>query len=327
VGHTGGGVDVYRGDLINGVGPGERAADPWRMVRGHEQATAVINMLRTAASGGQLDLHRIHDINLKFVRGTDQGLRFAEEAEGIAKAIAFMESVGLRTDDRVIEKAEFYTSHECLLLEYEEALVRTDAATGRPYASSAHFLWVGDRTRDIDGAHVEFLRGISNPVGIKVSASMTGPQLTALIARLNPENVPGKVSVITRLGAGTCARALPGLIAAVQEAGASVVWSCDPCHGNTERTADGIKTRRFEAVLAEVGEFFAAHEGAGTHPGGVHLELTGEDVVECVGGMMEVTADQLEARGEAQCDPRLNASQALELAFLVSESMKNRCLL
>jgi 3-deoxy-7-phosphoheptulonate synthase len=318
--------EVYRGDLVNGVEAGERAPDPWRMVKGHQQATAVINMLRTAASGGQFDLHRIHDINLQFVRGTDQGLRFVEEADQIAAAIAFMESVGMRTNNRVIEKAEFYTSHECLLLEYEEALVRMDPKTGEAYATSAHFLWVGNQTRAVDGAHVEFLSGIANPVGVKVGPSMTGDELVAVIRKLNPRGVPGKVSVMTRLGAGLCAEQLPGLIAAVASAGdlAPVVWLCDPCHGNTERTASGIKTRRFAAIVQEVGEFFAAHESAGTHPGGVHLEITGDDVIECTGGMMEVDETQLSG-GETQGDPRLNASQALELAFVVSESMKNRC--
>lgn len=318
--------ESYRGDLVNSVD--DPTADPSRMVKGHQIATAVINLLRTAAGGGQFDLHRIHDINLAFVRGTDVGEKFAAEADEIAAAISFMESVGVRTNTRLIERAEFYTAHECLLLEYEEALLRTDGASGRVYASSAHFLWVGDKTRDIDGAHVEFLSGISNPVGVKVGPGMTGPELVALVRKLNPLREAGKVSIITRFGIGKCSKSLPALIEAIQEAEEEVVWVCDPCHGNTVRTPSGIKTRSFESIVGEVQEFFQCHVNAGTHPGGVHLEMSGDDIVECTGGMLSVGEDDLSDAKDGQPDPRLNASQALELAFLLSKTVRDsRCIL
>lgn len=372
----------YRGDIINGPGftLAERQPDPDRMYTAFIQSTATINLLRTLASGGALDLHRVHDINLQFVRGTPQGQKFAEYASNIDSAIAFMESCGLPADSTKIRQAEFSVSHESLLLPYEEALTRQDPDTGKYYATSGHFLWLGDRTRQPEGAHVEFMRGISNPIGIKCGPTLKSEELLQLLDILDPENEPGRITLITRVGAGKVQAHLPRLIQTVQRAGRDVVWSCDPCHGNTETTSKGYKTRRFDNVLQEVEEFFAVHESMGTYPGGVHLELTGQDVTECVGGMMELTDEDLQRRYETFCDPRLNgkfshilrnmcseiinrkkpkytrdqhwlhiandrqyvhvlclcafhfrfneiASQALELALLLSKSMQNRCVI
>jgi 3-deoxy-7-phosphoheptulonate synthase len=320
----------YRGDMINGPSftSDDRIPDPERMYKAFVQSTATINLLRTLASGGALDLHRIHDINLKFVRGTPEGQRFSDTANQIASAISFMESCGIRTDNQNIRQAEFYTSHESLLLPYEQALCRLDEETGQWYATSAHFLWIGDRTRQPDGAHVEFLRGIANPIGIKCGPSLKIPDLLQLLDILNPENIPGRITLIVRVGAGKVAEFLPSMIEAVSREGRHVLWSCDPCHGNTESSPSGFKTRRFDNILQEVREFFATHESIGTYPGGVHLELTGQNVTECVGGMMQLTDEDLASRYETHCDPRLNANQALELAFLVSEAMHlDRCII
>lgn len=298
----------YRGDIINGPGftEADRTPDPQRMIQGFVQSTATINLLRTLASGGALDLHRVHDINLKFVRGTEQGQRFVETADDISNAISFMESCGLARDSLSLRQAEFYTSHESLLLPYEQALTRQDPETGKYYATSAHFLWLGDRTRQPNGAHVEFLRGISNPIGVKCGPSLSNEDLIQLLDILNPENIPGRITLITRVGAGKVAEHLPRMIETVRRGGHNVVWMCDPCHGNTESTADGYKTRNFENVLSEIKEFFAVHESHGTYPGGVHLELTGQNVTECVGGMFKLTDQDLKRRYETHCDPRLN---------------------
>lgn len=233
----------------------------------------------------------------------------------------------MKMDNQNIRQPDFYISHESLLLPYEQALCRRDEETGKWYATSAHFLWIGDRTRQPDGAHVEFMRGISNPIGIKCGPSLKVSDLLTLLDILNPDNTPGRITLIVRVGAGKVADHLPAMIDAVEREGRNVVWSCDPCHGNTESSPSGFKTRRFDNVLQEVREFFAYHDSVGTYPGGVHLELTGQNVTECVGGMMKVTDDDLKNRYETQCDPRLNANQALELAFLVSETLQNRCIL
>ncbi|PXF42905.1 Phospho-2-dehydro-3-deoxyheptonate aldolase 2, chloroplastic [Gracilariopsis chorda] len=319
----------YRGDIINGSGftQEERIPDPERMYKAFVQSTATINLLRTLASGGALDLHRVHDISLKFVRETSQGRKYAQYATDIDNAIAFMEAIGLQSDSYKVRQAEFYVSHESLLLPYEQALCRQDPITGKHYATSGHFLWLGDRTRQPDGAHVEFMRGISNPIGIKCGPTLTPDDLVQLLDILNPDNEPGRITLITRVGAGKVADNLPTFIETIKREGRDVVWSCDPCHGNTETTASGFKTRRFENIMQEVTEFFAVHESMGTYPGGVHLELTGQDVTECVGGMMELTDEDLKQRYETHCDPRLNASQALELALKLSEEMQNRCIL
>lgn len=316
----------YRGDIINGPGftTEDRTPSPDRMMKAFIQSTATINLLRTLASGGALDLHDVHDINLEFTRGTKQGQKFGEYASNIDNAIAFMESIGLQSDSYRVKQAEFSVSHESLLLPYEEALTRQDPQTGKYYATSGHFLWLGDRTRQPDGAHVEYMRGISNPLGIKCGPSLETSDLLQLLDILNPLNEEGKITLISRVGAGKVHEHLPKLIQAVQSEGRNVVWSCDPCHGNTESTEQGYKTRRFENILQEVQEFFEVHKSMGSYPGGVHLELTGQNVTECVGGMMELTAADLEKRYETHCDPRLNASQALELAFLLAESQQTR---
>lgn len=357
----------YRGDIINGPGftVEDRTPDPDRMYKAFVQSTATINLLRTLASGGAVDLHRIHDINLQFVRNTPQGRKFGEYACNIDNALAFMDSIGLQSDSYHVKRAEFFVSHESLLLPYEEALTRQDPITGKYYATSGHFLWIGDRTRQPDGGHVEFMRGISNPIGIKCGPSLDPTELLQLLDTLNPENEPGRITLITRVGAGKVTDYLPKLIETVQREGRTVVWSCDPCHGNTESTELGLKTRRFENIEKEVSEFFTVHRELGTYPGGVHLELTGQDVTECVGGMQELTAADLQRRYETHCDPRLNgkskrfahsqsafssfinfliktfeftnplhlcphwlcmaASQALELAFMISEREQNTC--
>lgn len=307
----------YRGDIINGPGftLSERTPDPERMYTAFVQSTATINLLRTLASGGALDLHQVHDINLQFVRGTPQGQKFAQYANSIDSAISFMESCGLPPDAYKIRQAEFSVSHESLLLPYEQALTRQDPTTGKFYATSGHFLWLGDRTRQPDGAHVEFMRGISNPIGIKCGPTLSSEDLLQLLDILDPDNEPGRITLITRVGAGKVQEHLPRLIETIKKAGRTVVWSCDPCHGNTETSSKGYKTRRFSNVLQEVKEFFAVHESMGTYPGGVHLELTGQNVTECVGGMMELTDDDLHNRYETHCDPRLNGK--LPLSFFL----------
>lgn len=300
----------YRGDIVNGPGftIEDRTPDPERMYTAFVQSTATINLLRTLASGGALDLHRVHDISLQFVRGTPQGQKFAEYACNIDNAIAFMESIGLQSDSYRVKQAEFSVSHESLLLPYEQALTRQDPVTGKYYATSGHFLWLGDRTRQPDGAHVEFMRGISNPIGIKCGPSLSSEDLIQLLDILNPENEPGRITLITRVGAGNVEEHLPRFIETIKREGRSVVWSCDPCHGNTETTEDGFKTRPFDKILSEVKDFFDVHKQMGTYPGGVHLELTGQDVTECVGGMQHLTDTDLKRRYETQCDPRLNGT-------------------
>lgn len=317
----------YRGDIINapGFNINDRTPDPERMMTAFIQSTSTINLLRTLASGGALDLHDVHDINLEFTRGTKQGQKFSQYACNIDNAIAFMESIGLQSDSYRVKQAEFSVSHESLLLPYEQALTRQDPNTGKYYATSGHFLWLGDRTRQPDGAHVEFMRGISNPIGIKCGPTLETSDLLELLDILNPNNEEGRITLISRVGAGKVHEHLPRFIETIQKEGRNVVWSCDPCHGNTESTDSGIKTRRFENILQEVKEFFEVHKIMGSVAGGVHLELTGQNVTECVGGMMELTAADLEKRYETHCDPRLNASQALELAFLLAESQQFRC--
>lgn len=298
----------YQGDIINGPGftLEDRTPDPERMYKAFVQSTATINLLRTLASGGALDLHHIHDINLQFVRGTTQGQKFSEYACNIDNALAFMASIGMPSDSYRIKQADFSVSHESLLLPYEEALTRQDPTTGKYYATSGHFLWLGDRTRQPDGAHVEFMRGISNPIGIKCGPSLTTENLVELLDILDPNNEPGRITLIIRVGVGKVREHLPKFIETVRNEGRQVVWSCDPCHGNTESTEHGLKTRRFENILQEVQEFFNVHKEMGSYPGGVHLELTGQNVTECVGGMQELTAEDLQKRYETHCDPRLN---------------------
>jgi 3-deoxy-7-phosphoheptulonate synthase len=317
----------YRGDMINGpeFEAQARIPDPERMIRAYHQSTATINLVRALAYGGFVDLHRIHEINLEFVNGTPQGKRFLEYANRISEALRFMSSCGIQADSPMIKQAEFFVSHESLLLPYEEALVRRDEDTGKYYATSGHMIWCGDRTRQPDGAHVEFLRGIANPIGIKCGPSLKESELLELLDILNPDNEPGRITLISRVGAGQVREHLPRFIECVRREGRIVTWSCDPMHGNTMTTASGLKTRRFDDILSEVKDFFEVHREMGSIPGGIHLEMTGQNVTECIGGMYALSDADLATRFESRCDPRLNASQSLELAFLLSEYMSGKC--
>lgn len=313
----------YRGDIINGFDftPEARIPDPNRMLQAYTQAAASLNLLRAFSTGGFADMHRVHAWTLGFTDQTDAA-KYREMANRIQDTIDFMDAAGIgRETTHEFSTVDFYTSHEALLLEYEEALTRVDSTSGKWLAGSGHMIWIGDRTRQPDGAHVEFCKGVQNPIGLKCGPSMTTGHLKALLATLNPENEPGRLTLIARFGAGSVTEHLPRLIKAVEEEGANVVWSCDPMHGNTIKSATGYKTRPFESVLREVQEFFAVHKAEGTVPGGVHFEMTGKDVTECTGGVRAVTDEDLSSRYHTACDPRLNASQALELAFLVAEEL------
>jgi len=313
----------YKGDIINGFDPtpAARTPDPNRMLQAYTQAAASLNLLRAFSSGGFADIHRVHAWTLGFAEH-DKADRYRELSNRISDALDFMNAAGINSETASsLATVDFYTSHEALLLEYEEALCRIDSLTGQPVAGSGHMIWIGDRTRQPDGAHVEFCRGVLNPIGLKCGPTTTADDLKVLMARLNPENEPGRLTLIARFGAGKVGDHLPRLIRTVQEEGASVVWSCDPMHGNTIKSSTGYKTRPFESVLREVREFFAIHQAESTVPGGVHFEMTGKDVTECTGGLRAVTDEDLSDRYHTACDPRLNASQSLELAFLVAEEL------
>ena len=323
-----GGVELpsYRGDIINGFDftPQARVPDPARMLQAYTQAAASLNLLRAFSTGGYADIHRVQSWISGFTDEAD-AKRYREVARQIQDAMDFMAAAGVTSDTaKELGTVDFYTSHEALLLEYEEALCRIDSTTGLPVAGSGHMLWIGDRTRQPDGAHVEFCRGVQNPIGLKCGPSLTTDDLKALLRKLNPENEAGRLTLIARFGAGKVGDHLPRLVRAVQGEGASVVWTCDPMHGNTIKSASGYKTRPFESVLREVHEFFGIHKAEGTIPGGVHFEMTGKDVTECTGGVRAVTDEDLSDRYHTACDPRLNASQSLELAFLVAEELRDR---
>ncbi len=316
----------YRGDIVNGFEftPAARIPDPQRMLQAYTQAAASLNLLRAFSTGGFADVHRVHAWTLGFTDHEDAE-RYRDMANRISDTLDFMTAAGIGpAAEHEMSTVDFYTSHEALLLEYEEALTRVDSTSGATIAGSGHMIWIGDRTRQPDGAHVEFARGVINPIGFKCGPTLTTGHLKALMAKLNPENEPGRLTLICRFGAGSVAEHLPRLIKAVQEEGAHVVWSCDPMHGNTIKSSSGYKTRPFESVLREVQEFFAIHNAEGTVPGGVHFEMTGKDVTECTGGVRAVTDGDLSDRYHTACDPRLNASQALELAFLVAEELMGR---
>ncbi|MBM3490279.1 MAG: 3-deoxy-7-phosphoheptulonate synthase class II [Alphaproteobacteria bacterium] len=317
----------YFGDNINGIEftPEARQPDPNRLLQAYSQSAATLNLLRAFAQGGYADLHAVHRWNLGFAENSSAGKRYRETADRIAEALDFMEACGI-TGDAVpeVRQTDFYTSHEALHLPFEAIMTRRDTITGNGgwFDCSAHFVWIGDRTRQLDGAHVEFARGIENPIGIKAGPSLAPDELVRLAAMLNPNNLPGKLTVIGRFGADKVFEKLPGLIRAVQREGQSVVWSCDPMHGNTIKVGNGYKTRPFDRVMAEVRGFFAVHRGEGTHAGGIHVEMTGQDVTECLGGGQRIEEVHLSERYNTHCDPRLNASQSLELAFLISEMLK-----
>jgi 3-deoxy-7-phosphoheptulonate synthase len=318
-------LPTYRGDIINGLDfdPVLRRPDPERMLTAYGQASATLNLLRAFAQGGYADLHQVHRWTLDFIGTSPQAERYRALADRLSETLAFMEACGLTSETAPqIRETELFTSHEALLLPYEQALTRIDSTSGDWYDCSAHMLWIGDRTRDPDGAHVEFARGIHNPIGLKCGPSMTPDQLLRLIDILNPRNEAGRLTLIVRMGAGKVGEGLPGLIRAVQAEGRAVAWSCDPMHGNTIKSASGYKTRPFERVLAEVREFFAVHAAEGSYAGGIHVEMTGQNVTECTGGVQAITDDGLADRYHTHCDPRLNASQALELAFLLAEELK-----
>ncbi|MBP9182100.1 MAG: 3-deoxy-7-phosphoheptulonate synthase class II [Fuscovulum sp.] len=320
-----GGVEYpsYRGDIINGFEPdmASRMPDPQRMLQAYTQAAASLNLLRAFSTGGFADIHRVHAWTLGFAEH-DKAERYREMANRISDALDFMNAAGVDSETAPeLSRVDFYTSHEALLLEYEEALCRIDSISGQPVAGSGHMIWIGDRTRQPDGAHVEFCRGVLNPIGLKCGPSTTAEDLKVLMAKLNPENEPGRLTLIARFGAGKVGDHLPRLIRTVQAEGAKVVWSCDPMHGNTIKSSSGYKTRPFNAVLGEVREFFAIHKAEGTVPGGVHFEMTGKDVTECTGGLRAVSDESLADRYHTACDPRLNATQSLELAFLVAEEL------
>ncbi len=318
-------LPAYRGDMINGMEfeDASRTPDPDRLVQAYSQSAATLNLLRAFAQGGYADLHEVQRWNLGFVAQSPLGERYKNLADRLTESLDFMAACGLTSEATPqIRETEFYTSHEALILGYEQALTRIDSTSGNWYACSAHMLWIGDRTRQPDGAHVEFLRGVRNPIGLKAGPSLEPDDLIRLMDVLNPNNEPGRLTIIARMGADKVEDALPPLIRAVESEGRKVLWTCDPMHGNTIKSSNGYKTRVFDNILSEVSGFFAAHNAEGSRPGGVHFEMTGQDVTECLGGAQAITEELLSNRYHTHCDPRLNASQALELAFLIAERLQ-----
>ncbi|MGB1077402.1 MAG: class II 3-deoxy-7-phosphoheptulonate synthase [Bdellovibrionales bacterium] len=317
----------YRGDIINSLEftSEAREPDPARMIQAYNQASATLNLLRAFAQGGFADLHKVHKWTLDFVGDTPLTRRYETLSSEIENALNFMEAIGLSGDKAPasIRQTDFFTCHEALLLPYEEALVRTDSLTQDYYDTSAHFLWIGARTHQEENAQIEFVRGIKNPIGMKCSPDMDPDQLIRLIDILNPENEAGRLTLISRMGAGNVEKGLSPLLRRVKEEGRKVAWVCDPMHANVEKSPSGYKTRRFENILSEVTEFFEVHKAEGTHPGGVHVEMTGQDVTECTGGAYEISDEDLSKRYHTHCDPRLNANQALELSFLIADQLKS----
>ncbi|KAI3845467.1 hypothetical protein MKX03_023402 [Papaver bracteatum] len=316
----------YRGDNVNGdaFDSKSRTPDPQRLIRAYCQSAATLNLLRAFATGGYAAMQRVTQWNLDFTEHSEQGDRYRELAHRVDEALGFMSAAGLTADHPIMSTTEFWTSHECLHLPYEQSLTREDSTSGRYYGCSAHMLWVGERTRQLDGAHVEFLRGVANPLGIKVSDKMDPNDLVKLIEILNPHNKAGRITVILRMGAENMRVKLPHLIRAVRRSGQIVTWVSDPMHGNTIKAPCGLKTRPFDAIRAEVRAFFDVHEQEGSNPGGIHLEMTGQNVTECIGGSKTVTFDDLSSRYHTHCDPRLNASQSLELSFIIAERLRKR---
>jgi 3-deoxy-7-phosphoheptulonate synthase len=320
------GLPSYRGDAVNDL-YGDRTPDPTRMIRAYANSAAALNLIRSLATGGYADLTAVHDWNKDFVKHSPAGQRYEVLARDIDRALAFMRACGLDLQEMPqTHGVELYSSHEALLLEYERALTRVDELTAQPYGLSGHLLWVGERTRALDGAHVDWVSRIANPIGVKVGPKARPEDVIALIERLDPDGVPGRLTLITRMGARHVRDVLPPIITAVEAARGSgaVVWTCDPMHGNTQETPSGYKTRHFDDVLDEVRGLFEVHASLGTHPGGLHVELTGDEVTECLGGAQQLTDSDLAGRYETACDPRLNNGQSLELAFLVAEMLQRR---
>ncbi|MEA2685517.1 MAG: 3-deoxy-7-phosphoheptulonate synthase [Actinomycetota bacterium] len=318
-------LPVFRGHMVNDLAPtaAARVPDPERLLSAYNQSASTLNLLRAFTKGGFADLTQVHVWNQEFVASSLEGQRYERIASGIDRALRFMAACGINlATERGVHEVDFWTSHEALILGYEEALTRRDSLTGHWYDCSAHLLWVGDRTRQLDGAHVDFLAGVGNPLGVKVGPSVSPDELVELCERLNPSRVPGRLSLITRLGAGRVEELLPPLVRAVRAAGHPVLWVCDPMHGNTYQTAGGVKTRHFNAILSELGSFFSVHRAEGSWPGGVHVELTGENVTECLGGAEEVLDSELDRNYLSMCDPRLNARQSLDLAYRVAELLR-----
>ena len=317
-------LPAYRGDAVNGLEFTEeaRTPDPQRLVKVYNTSAATLNLVRAFTQGGFADLRRVHEWNKGFIKDSTFGEKYEQVANEIGRALSFMESAGV--DPNEFKAVDFYASHEALIIEYEKALTRIDSRTELPYDVSGHFIWIGERTRQMDGAHVDFASKVRNPIGVKLGPKTTVEDALALIDKLDPPREPGRLTFITRMGAGKIREILPALVEGVTKSGAQVLWVCDPMHGNTFETSNGYKTRQFEDVLDEVRGFFEVHKKLGTHPGGIHIELTGDDVTECLGGGNQISEKDLESRYETACDPRLNHSQSLELAFLVAEMLRDR---
>ena len=317
-------LPAYRGDAVNGLEFTEesRTPDPKRLVKVYNTSAATLNLVRAFTQGGYADLRRVHEWNKGFIKDSKFGERYEQVANEIGRALSFMESAGV--DPEQFKAVDFYASHEALIIEYEKALTRIDSRTDLPYDVSGHFIWIGERTRQLDGAHIDFASKVRNPIGVKLGPKTTVEDALALIDKLDPNREPGRLTFITRMGASKIREILPALVDGVTKSGAQVLWVCDPMHGNTFETANGYKTRQFDDVLDEVRGFFEVHKKLGTHPGGIHIELTGDDVTECLGGGNQISEKDLESRYETACDPRLNHSQSLELAFLVAEMLRDR---
>jgi 3-deoxy-7-phosphoheptulonate synthase len=319
-------LPCYRGDMVNGMEftPQSRTPDPERLIQAYNQSASTLNLLRAFSQGGYADLHKVHQWTLGFVAASPLGDRYRDLTHRLGETLDFMAACGLTSETTPqIHETDYFTSHEALLLNYEQAMTRIDSIRGDYYDTSAHLLWAGERTRALDGAHIEFLRGINNPVAVKIGPTMEAGELISLIDLLNPAGEPGRLTLITRFGADKMERILPPLIRAVKSDGRKVAWICDPMHANTVKSSNGYKTRHFDRILDEVRGFFAVHAAEGTHAGGVHFEMTGQDVTECVGGAHAITEANLSDRYHTNCDPRLNAKQALELAFLLAEMLKD----
>lgn len=315
----------YRGDMVNAMPFTEedRVPDPERLVRVYNQSAATLNLLRAFAQGGYADLHKVHQWNLDFVADSPEAASYRDLSERLDETLKFMDACGLNAASTPqLRETAFYTAHEALLLNYEEALTRVDSISGDWYDTSAHFLWIGDRTRQLDHAHVEFMRGIKNPIGMKCGPSTDPDEMIRIIDTLNPENEAGRLTLISRMSSDKVLELLPPLVRRVRDEGRNVAWVCDPMHGNVIKASNGYKTRPFDRILTEVRGFFDVHNAEGTHAGGIHLEMTGQNVTECTGGAMAITDEDLSARYHTHCDPRLNAQQALELAFLLAEELK-----
>jgi 3-deoxy-7-phosphoheptulonate synthase len=311
----------YRGDSVNGFDftAESRKHDPERMLRGYNAAAATLNLVRAFVTGGFADLRQVHAWNANFVRDEHVDSRYEKIADEIDRALGFMQACGV--PDTTMRTVDFYASHEALLLDYEHAMTRIDSRSQLPYDTSGHLVWIGERTRDLNGAHIELLRPVHNPLGVKLGPTTTGEQAVALAEKLDPDRIPGRITFISRMGADKVTDVLPGIIEAVEATGRKVAWVCDPMHGNTFETKNGFKTRAYADVVAELRGFFDVHYALGTWPGGVHIELTGDEVTECLGGAFQLSEEDLETRYETACDPRLNRNQSLELAFIVAERL------